>query len=61
MYRSQNYSTVLQGSLTGQYFHTTQLCLMVSINLYWQETLEESHLSAFEIQAYVYDTIAAGM
>lgn len=61
MYKSQNYSVVLQRSLTGQRFCNIQVCFMVSINLYWQEGLEESHLSGFQIQAYIYDTMAAGM
>lgn len=60
MCKSQNYSVVPQASLTGPSFHTIQVCLIVSINLYWQEMLEESHVSAFQRQACTSDIIAAG-
>lgn len=60
MYKSQNYLVVPQASLKGPSFCTIQVCLMVSINLYWQEMLEESHVSAFQMQACTSDITAAG-
>lgn len=60
MYESQNCSVVPQISLIGPSFCTIQVCLMVSINLYWQEMLEESHVSAFQMQACTSDSGAAG-
>lgn len=60
MYKTQNYSVVPQASLTGPSFCTIQVCPMVSINLYWQDVLEESHVSAFQTRACTSDITAAG-